>query len=1214
MKKGFTLVELLAVIVILSIIGMITVPMATSYIETSRKKSYAISVDNAIEAAKEYVNKKEESHDFPAGGIDLSKVDLGLSSSLSGVIERNEEGVIEAKNVYNGEYCASGTKNSIVVKKVSSKQECTGIDTTPPEVKIMVNNVTTDSITIYVKATDSLSDIKSYQYCIGDECTEEIEAKNKANIHTFKNLKSNTEYEIRVIVKNENSGAPGYESSNTDQEEKIKVTTSGIEEAKFKVSSSNYAGNKEVEIIYPKGDYTFRYEILDLNETIKTSEVVTGNVKLNIVENSIIRAYVRSGDEEKQSELIVIGIDGLGPEVVVIMKEGYEKTKQITIEANDAGSGLASKAYSYDGGKKWVSNNKKTYRENTKVKLVVRDKLGNVTTKYKICPDNKYNDNNYKDCKEAEEIVIDGVDNVAPECELTVTKGTKGLNNWYTSNIEIGFKSVQDKAKDAEGNMVEGSGINESKSIIKESKITKEGQNIIVTGSVEDKVGNKGTCEIKVNVDLVNPTIPTSSILYADNRQNRGSINQYTNRPLWWGNFNATDTMSKVDHYEYSDGCTGVSNGNLNSSYVYTGLVDKKYCIRSVDRSGRTSNWSNPNYIKVDQVAPSVPTSNVRYNNASGTIKNDTNYTNQNLWWGDFSSTDRGSGINHYEYSDGCTGISNGISLGGNYRDTMNKRYCVRSVDNAGNYSNWSKPTYIKIDKIVPTCKSSGNDVWTNQDSVTITGICSDEGGSGCRSNASKVVSTSSSPGTVYDNAGNSSVCPVQTVKIDKIAPTCNLKVASGTLGNNGWYTSDVTIGFASTNDQGGSGIKSSTIENSKITQDGTHTVTGKVTDNAGNTGTCSITVKVDKTKPTCDFTGQSTTWTNSSRTLTGICNDSGSGCLTGNKTWTYSKGTTKTKALTYTVTDNAGNTNTCKQTVNVYVDKDKPTCKFTGESKIWTNQNRTITASCSDSGSGCTDRTASHQWKYTSGTTKKAQLSYTVEDEAGNTNTCTKNANVYVDKDKPTCTTTKTKINTTEGVTASFKCDDNGGSGVIQCTQQKTRRKSTKSYEIQDKAGNKGKCKVTVNSKEENGSCRTAKRCERAGCKTYNSCENSACGCESSTCTEYSCTLYKSCKYCEKYGVTYVTVQACRAKCSGVCDGAYCAADCDRYATGRHSSCGTEKVTGSACNNASSRSCTKWACSKNKTCQNSACGCKEYNRSEQQCGCEEYNKITVYY
>ena len=157
--------------------------------------------------------------------------------------------------------------------------------------------------------------------------------------------------------------------------------------------------------------------------------------------------------------------------------------------------------------------------------------------------------------------------------------------------------------------------------------------------------------------------------------------------------------MSKVDHYEYSDGCTGVSNGNLNSSYVYTGLVDKNYCIRSVDRSGRTSKWSNPNYIKVDQVVPSVPTSNVRYNNASGTIKNDTNYTNQNLWWGDFSSTDRGSGINHYEYSDGCTGISNGISFGGNYRDTMNKRYCVRSVDNAGNYSKWSNPIYIKIDK-----------------------------------------------------------------------------------------------------------------------------------------------------------------------------------------------------------------------------------------------------------------------------------------------------------------------------------------------------------------------------------------------------------------------------------------------------------------------------------------------------------------------------------
>ena len=45
MKKGFTLVELLAVIVILALIALITAPVVLNVIENSRDKSYRRSVD-----------------------------------------------------------------------------------------------------------------------------------------------------------------------------------------------------------------------------------------------------------------------------------------------------------------------------------------------------------------------------------------------------------------------------------------------------------------------------------------------------------------------------------------------------------------------------------------------------------------------------------------------------------------------------------------------------------------------------------------------------------------------------------------------------------------------------------------------------------------------------------------------------------------------------------------------------------------------------------------------------------------------------------------------------------------------------------------------------------------------------------------------------------------------------------------------------------------
>ena len=49
-KSGFTLVELLAVIVILATIVMIAAPSVTNYLESSRKKAYVLNARQVIEA------------------------------------------------------------------------------------------------------------------------------------------------------------------------------------------------------------------------------------------------------------------------------------------------------------------------------------------------------------------------------------------------------------------------------------------------------------------------------------------------------------------------------------------------------------------------------------------------------------------------------------------------------------------------------------------------------------------------------------------------------------------------------------------------------------------------------------------------------------------------------------------------------------------------------------------------------------------------------------------------------------------------------------------------------------------------------------------------------------------------------------------------------------------------------------------------------------
>ena len=97
-----------------------------------------------------------------------------------------------------------------------------------------------------------------------------------------------------------------------------------------------------------------------------------------------------------------------------------------------------------------------------------------------------------------------------------------------------------------------------------------------------------------------------------------------------------------------------------------------------------------------------------------------------------------------------------------------------------------------------------------------------------------------------YENISNSNT---YSFKIDKEVPTCSLKVTSGTQGGNGWYTSNVTVGFGNITEKVSS-IVYQNINIPSVTNNGKTTVTGTVMDQAGNIGICSIDVYVDKVVP----------------------------------------------------------------------------------------------------------------------------------------------------------------------------------------------------------------------------------------------------------------------------------------------------------------------------------------------------------------------------
>ncbi len=269
---------------------------------------------------------------------------------------------------------------------------------------------------------------------------------------------------------------------------------------------------------------------------------------------------------------------------------------------------------------------------------------------------------------------------------------------------------------------------------------------------------------------------------------------------------------------------------------------------------------------------------------------------------------------------------------------------------------------------------------------------------------------------TVTDKAGNSTIYYIEAY-IDRTKPTCSI-TKSGTIGNNGWYK-EKNVSLSMTKSDTGSSklskyglIASTTVSyNSKIkgTQGNTTGITwyGYVIDNAGNTGSCnSGSFKVDKTPPTCSVkksgtTGSSGWYKEKKVTLTLTKSDTGGSKLkdyglSNSSTVTYNSETSGTQGNTKGITwygfvrDTAGNTNKCNSG-KFKVDATKPSCSVGSYGNQCKTSGVSCKVTCQDGFSGL-NKCAGASSSPVSKSGLKSNQTYTVTDNAGNSNTCTAN------------------------------------------------------------------------------------------------------------------------------------------------------------------------------------------------------------------------------
>lgn len=451
-KKGFTLVELIAIIVIMSIIALIAVPIIGNIITKSRKSIFESNINQIINAA---VNKYAEEGFFEASYKIPEDKDIAkkLDNYRGKIYVTADEQI--ALVVDDGNFCGEKMFDSDLVIKNSGECNLDFEKPIAPIVELTKVAVGSDYITVKSTIKNSEIGISKIEYMINDEV---YESALDETTYVFHNLKKNTIYTISVKVT--------AESGVSTTSEKLVITTGDITLPVYTISTTDWAKQKTLTITYPSGEgYTYLYSL----DKGKTWESANQNQQLVFTENGIVVAKVSDGTNTiVASSYNVNKIDSVGPEIASIdgNTSKWEISKILTVNATDSLSGLNATAYSINGSA-WQASNTFKVTENGTYTIRVRDKAGNESSM---------------------EIVVYRVDNEKPviTVEGHTTDYTKEINP--TSSFNIPEAIVTDNS----GEDIEA--------VVRGNVVPSIPGTYIITYEAEDLLGNKATLVLTVIV------------------------------------------------------------------------------------------------------------------------------------------------------------------------------------------------------------------------------------------------------------------------------------------------------------------------------------------------------------------------------------------------------------------------------------------------------------------------------------------------------------------------------------------------------------------------------------------------------------------------------------------------------------------------------------------------------------------------------------------
>lgn len=519
---------------------------------------------------------------------------------------------------------------------------------------------------------------------------------------------------------------------------------------------------------------------------------------------------VAGNAEDAIANSLTLKIDGNAPTTTVINPispaSGWFVTSGIPVafDASDAESGIAGTYYTIDGGDTLLYGEPFTEELSLGLHTIAYwsvDLAGNV-----------------EDARTTEV----WVDTVRPSISGLASPEANGYG-WNNSNVDVTFACT-----DANSGIA-GCG--------PDTTVGNEGAGQSVRGDAIDVAGNTSFATVEnIRIDKTAPSLS-------------GAATTDSNGAGW---YRGDVTVA----WTGTDGLSGIDAADEPANSVIDGEGSDLGASATVsDRAGNDAGASVTG-IRIDRTPPTLSGAPTTNPNTFGW------YRSQVLV--DFSCFDALSGVAH------CPSSLIFANDGANQSATS-----TTAGDLAGHESGAAVVSGINVDGTAPS--STANNVCTlvngyctgSTATVTVSGV-DQVGLSGVRElhysidgGAEQVAMGStktlnvpldgSGVGTVsywaVDYAGNTEAANAVSLKWDNIAPTV-MHGLSPAANANDWNNSDLTVTFTATDDDSGSGIARFTDPVNVSVETAGRLVAGSATDTAGNVGTDSVTVKLDKTAP----------------------------------------------------------------------------------------------------------------------------------------------------------------------------------------------------------------------------------------------------------------------------------------------------------------------------------------------------------------------------